>query len=541
MDLFINRLTESTTIKNTDYTVFDIADTTTGSFNTRKISYSSLAKQLSSDVSANVKTLIDGLQANLNTTNSNLANKLDKRGLTFNPNEKVTGTLFINASLCATGLSYFSNTVSVNNNFISNVKDPVLDYDAVNKRTLLSAINDINPANPNLFLSKSGDTMTAGDLTLFRDPTQPKHATTMQWVTGQINTVQNSINNSGKALSGYIPLSGGIMTGGFITAANENPPTNTKHLSNKKYVDDQITTRTANFVSTTNADTFYVKKAGDTMTGFLTLNAAPTANNHSTTKKYVDDAVAGTSSNLVNYLTIAAANTAFLKKSGDVMTGGDLELFKDPTQPKHATTMQWVTGQIATKTANFLSITTADTLYIKKAGDTMTGFLTLNAAPTANNHSTTKKYVDDEISLRTSSLGNTYVKKSGDTMTGSLYLSGAPVAVNEAATKGYVDASNVYSLAVTAVTANLSHANSVIGINNASPITFTVPNNNTTPFPVGTNIVLYQQGGGQITVIGSAGVAILAATNKVRTFAQNSCVALFKVATNSWLLGGDLV
>jgi hypothetical protein len=271
MDLFINRLPEGTKIKNTDYTVFDVANTTTGSFSTQKISYASLTRQLSSDISANVKTLIDGLQSNINTTNANLANKLDKRGLTFNPNEKVTGTLFINASLCATGLSYFSNTVSVNNNFISNVKDPVLDYDAVNKRTLLSAISGVSPINGSLFLNKSGDEMIGGDLKLFRNPTQPLHATTMQYVTGQINTVQNSINSFGRSLSAYIPLSGGNMTGGFITAATEAAPTNTKHLTNKKYVDDQITNRTSNFVTITNADTLYVKKAGDTMTGSLVL------------------------------------------------------------------------------------------------------------------------------------------------------------------------------------------------------------------------------------------------------------------------------
>ena len=38
MDLFINKLAEGTAIKATDYTVFDVANTTTGSFSTQKIS-----------------------------------------------------------------------------------------------------------------------------------------------------------------------------------------------------------------------------------------------------------------------------------------------------------------------------------------------------------------------------------------------------------------------------------------------------------------------------------------------------------------------
>ena len=38
--------------------------------------------------------------------------------------------------------------------------------------------------------------------------------------------------------------------------------------------------------------------------------------------------------------------------------------------------------------------------YVKKAGDTMTGLLTLSGAPTANLHAATKKYVDDQLVTR---------------------------------------------------------------------------------------------------------------------------------------------
>lgn len=45
-----------------------------------------------------------------------------------------------------------------------------------------------------------------------------------------------------------------------------------------------------------------------------------------------------------------------------------------------------------------VGFTTEIAKYVKKAGDTMTGYLTLNAAPTLDLHSATKKYVDDQIS-----------------------------------------------------------------------------------------------------------------------------------------------
>ena len=76
-----------------------------------------------------------------------------------------------------------------------------------------------------------------------------------------------------------------------------------------------------------------------------------------------------------------------------------------------------------------------DALKVAKNGDVMTGFLTLNAAPTADLHASTKKYVDDNIISGGASI--TYVdnqdalrvSKIGDTMTGDLTINKAsPIA-----------------------------------------------------------------------------------------------------------------
>jgi hypothetical protein len=376
MDLFINKLAEGTAIKGTDYTVFDVANTTTGNFSTKKISYSTITKQLNDDISANVKSLIDALQANINTTNANLANKLDKKGLTFNSSERMTGTLHI-PTLCATEIAYFAKNVNVNNNYIQNVRDPLLDQDAVNKRTLTAAINALSIPGGGTFLAKSGDTMTAGNLTLSAEPTLPKHATTKFYVDKEVTKTTNLINSINTSSRNYIPLSGGVMTSGFITAPNGNPPTDDKHLSNKKYVDDQISTRTANFVTTTTLGVSYVRKAGDTMTGSLFLTGAPTSINEASNKKYVDDRIATINTNLAGYLNTTSADATYLRKAGDTMTNGDLTLFRDPTQLKHATTMQWVSSHVTTRTANFVTVNSLGTTYVAKAGDTMTGSLTL--------------------------------------------------------------------------------------------------------------------------------------------------------------------
>ena len=51
-------------------------------------------------------------------------------------------------------------------------------------------------------------------------------------------------------------------------------------------------------------------------------------------------------------------------------------------------------GQVA---ANYLLSATAASTYLAKAGGTLTGFLTLHAAPTADMHAATKKYADDKV------------------------------------------------------------------------------------------------------------------------------------------------
>ena len=75
---------------------------------------------------------------------------------------------------------------------------------------------------------------------------------------------------------------------------------------------------------------------------------------------------------------------------------------------------------------------------VNKAGDTMTGNLILNAAPSTTLGAATKGYVDDAVS---GAVGGNFVLKSGDTMTGALTLPGAPTTSLQAATKGYVDSS----------------------------------------------------------------------------------------------------
>ena len=85
----------------------------------------------------------------------------------------------------------------------------------------------------------------------------------------------------------------------------------------------------------------------------------------------------------------------------------------------------------------------------------------------------------------------------------------------------------------------LTERDSLVEISSASGVTLTVPTNATVAYPVGTSIDILQTGAGQITVAGASGVTINATPGlKLRT--QWSGATLFKRATDTWVLYGDL-
>lgn len=89
-----------------------------------------------------------------------------------------------------------------------------------------------------------------------------------------------------------------------------------------------------------------VSKAGDTMTGFLTLNADPSSALHAATKQYVD---AATGTDLSSYYTKVESDARFVNLAGSTMTGA-LTLPGNPTQALHAATKQYVDGLIGGST-----------------------------------------------------------------------------------------------------------------------------------------------------------------------------------------------
>jgi len=239
-------------------------------------------------------------------------------------------------------------------------------------------------------------------------------------------------------------------------------PTEPNQAANKEYVDTIIANHDSQH------DDRFVKKSGDTMTGVLTLSVHPSTvrdplgSKQAATKGYVDYAAQEIDNRLV---------ADYVPKLGTTMTGF-LTLYDHPVNTMHAATKGFVDTSVNNLKnyvdTNFVTQTQATGVYVKKVGDSMTGYLTLHADPTNLLHAATKRYVDNKISdlqayanttfATKTEATNTYVKKAGDEMTGTLKITGttkaegylyagstAPTAAYRLNLDGYFYATRVYN------------------------------------------------------------------------------------------------
>lgn len=157
----------------------------------------------------------------------------------------------------------------------------------------------------------------------------------------------------------------------------------------------------------------------DGATSKASVNADPSDALGIATKQYVDTAVGPISGSAVSTSNAYSDGLITTLKSG---AGAGYDTFAE---------VETEIGNVASANISGLA------LKVAKAGDIMTGHLTLNANPTNAMHSATKQYVDSEV---TSSGVSLKVAKAGDTMTGKLTLSADPTSALHASTKAYVDA-----------------------------------------------------------------------------------------------------
>lgn len=107
-------------------------------------------------------------------------------------------------------------------------------------------------------------------------------------------------------------------------------------------------------------------------------------------------------------------------------------------------------------------------------------------------------------------------------------------------TTGLILNTNIRPEYIVSTVLSINDMNCIVPVNNSSSITITVPLDSSVNFPIGSNVVIYQKGSGQVTITGSSGVTLLSNYNKTKLSGQYSSASLYKISPNTWLLGGDL-
>jgi hypothetical protein len=92
----------------------------------------------------------------------------------------------------------------------------------------------------------------------------------------------------------------------------------------------------------------------------------------------------------------------------------------------------------------------------------------------------------------------------------------------------------------TAYTLQLSDAGKVVRLTNSSAMTLTVPADSSVNFEVGQEIILTQFGSGEVTVSEGVDVTVNSLGGNLGLLGQYAVARLIKVASDEWLLSGDL-
>ena len=101
----------------------------------------------------------------------------------------------------------------------------------------------------------------------------------------------------------------------------------------------------------------------------------------------------------------------------------------------------------------------------------------------------------------------------------------------------------IYNTALSAQTAAytfvLADRGKLVTVSNGSAVNCTVPPNSSVAFAVGTSIMVAQTGAGQVTMVAGSGVTLRSSPG-LKLRAQYSSCTCTKIATDEWLLTGDL-
>jgi hypothetical protein len=193
----------------------------------------------------------------------------------------------------------------------------------------------------------------------------------------------------------------------------------------------------------------------------------------------------------------------------------------------------FVSGGSATSTVSYVDSTATLVGYAKTSAFTAKGDLAVASGP---------------LTLSKLSVGanGTYLVADSTAPNGIKWLEITPITETGAATlSNKVLTSPQINLGINPITTTahqpeLSDNGKLTTLNNAGAIGVTIPLNATTAFPIGAQLHFAQIGDGTVTFIPATNAVIIGATPGFRLRTKWSTATLTKIATNTWILVGDL-
>ena len=409
-------------------------------------------------------------------------------------------------------------------------------------------------------------------------------------VTSSIQTQLDAKLASATAASTYAPIASPTFTG--TVSGVSKSMVGLGNVDNTSDADKPVSTATQTALDAK------LSLSGGTMTGALTLSGAPSSDLHAATKAYVDNVSSG-----INFhQPVRVATTGNITLSGTqtidgvAVVAGDRVLVKDQTNQTQngiyvVASGSWTRATDADNTpsgelaggdfslvlegtvnsgygyvcsnTSAITIGTTNVTYAAfnaakavTAGSGLTestpGTLDIATGGVTSAMIADGTIVDADINAsaaiaqsKISNLTTDLAAKAplaSPTFTGTVTLSASGVSFTDGTqTKAGVPSLTTIGTTIGAAynlsTGGLALRDQLIPISGTYAVT--VPANSTTAYPVGTSISFYQSAGTGANFVEAAGVTILKTPGlKLRTTASSA--TLTKVATDTWLLAGDL-
>jgi len=231
--------------------------------------------------------------------------------------------------------------------------------------------------------------------------------------------------------------------------------------------------------------------------------------------------------------TTQVATTAFVKTAVDNVIAG---------APGALDTLNELSAALGND-ANYAStITSALALKAPLASPTFTGTVSgITATMVGLGNVDNTSDANKPVSTATQTALDLKAPIASPTFTGTVTVAASGVAFTDGTQtkEGVPSRTTIISKSTSYTLSDLAERDDLIEVNSAYGCTITIPTNSSVAYPVGTSIDVLQTGAGQVTIAGDSGVTVNGTPGlKLRT--QWSSATLFKRATDSWVVLGDL-